>query len=165
MFRNAGLVGGSYYTHSGGAAQYLCLPEEPTYADVNPPVAEYRSTIYSTELQYPAFSALEHLQHQDAACSVCRTLNRRGTVLMVPARDVCPKGWTKEYAGYLMTAMQDHKRTEYLCVDSNPTPLRNGARDQNGALLYPVEAHCDNSNMPCPPYVQGYELTCAVCSK
>jgi hypothetical protein len=26
-----------------------------------------------------------------------------------------------------------------------------------------VESHC--GSLPCPPYVQGYELTCAVCTK
>ncbi|XP_072021426.1 uncharacterized protein [Amphiura filiformis] len=160
-----GLVGGSLYSQVGGAAQYLCLPQDPIYGHVNPVVHEYRSIIYHTELQFPGFTILEHLQHADAACSVCRTLGGRVSVLMLPAKNKCPSGWTQEYDGFLMTSSQDHRRTEYLCVDSNPTPLRGGVQDINGALLYPVEATCETSNIPCPPYVAGHELTCAVCSK
>ena len=162
----AGLVGGSLYSHTGGASQYLCLPHNPIYSEVQPNRNDKRSLIFSTELQYPAFAPLEHMQHHDAACSVCRTLDERVSVLMIPAQNQCPDdSWTVEYTGYLMSASQEYQRTEYLCVDSNPTVMRNAARDQNGALLFPVEARCNQGNLPCPPYVDGYELSCAVCSK
>ena len=36
---------------------------------------------------------------------------------MIPAKMSCPSGWTREY--YLMSEYIGHRRTEYICVDSN----------------------------------------------
>ncbi len=102
------------------------------------------------------------LYHNNAPCAVCEA-DSRSMKLMIPARNVCPSGWTMEYNGYLMAENASHKRTEYVCVDANPTALLRGTRGQHGALLYFVEGRC--GSLPCGPYVEGYELTCAVCTK
>ena len=60
----------------------------------------------------------------------------------------------------------DHKHaagTQYTCVDSHPDTLLGGKTDKHGHLFYMVEARC--GSLKCPPYVEGRELTCVVCSK
>ena len=85
-------------------------------------------------------------------------------MLMMPARNDCPSGWTEEYHGYLMTAYYGHKHSrEFICVDGNPDYVHGSNHNHNGALLYPVEGVC--GSLPCLPYVAGRELTCAVCTK
>ena len=44
----------------------------------------------------------------------------RGSMLMIPAQNDCPSGWTEEYYGYLMTAYYYHATQEdYVCVDKD----------------------------------------------
>ena len=101
--------------------------------------------------------------HNNVPCAVCEA-DFRSMKLMISARNVCPSGWTIEYNGYLMAENVGHKRTEYVCVDGNPTPLLKGTREKHGTLLYFVEGRC--GSLPCGPYVEGNELTCsAVCTK
>ena len=88
----------------------------------------------------------------------------RGSMLMMPARNDCPSGWTEEYKGYLMTAYHGHQHsTDFICVDGDPEYVPGSHANKNGALLYPVEGVC--GSLPCLPYVSGRELTCAVCTK
>ena len=92
---------------------------------------------------------------------MCETT--RSATLMIPGTTNCPTGWTKEYSGYLMAEHNTHaKPGEYLCVDATTTPQGNLA-NHNGNLLYPVEAEC--GALPCLPYVQDREISCAVCTK
>lgn len=51
----------------------------------------------------------------------------------------------------------------YTCVDKKPDLADGGKANQNGYLFNQVEAIC--GSLKCPPYVQGRELVCAVCSK
>ncbi|XP_041346870.1 uncharacterized protein LOC121366519, partial [Gigantopelta aegis] len=45
-----GIAGGSHYSHSGGGANYICLPKVPDYlSTANPP---YESYLYGAEYQY-----------------------------------------------------------------------------------------------------------------
>ena len=80
------------------------------------------------------------------------------------ARKTCYKGWKLEYNGYLMAGYHGHKAgTMYSCVDSHPDALHGGHTNKDGKLFYLVEARC--GSLKCPPYVEGRELVCAVCSK
>ena len=54
-------------------------------------------------------------------------------------------------------------RTTYVCLDGDPEVRAGGGADMNGALFYNTEAAC--GSLPCPPFVQGREITCVVCSK
>ena len=63
-----------------------------------------------------------------------------------------------------MSEADDHKgRTTYVCVDGDPEVRAGGVANDNGALFYNTEAAC--GSLPCPPFVQGREITCVVCSK
>ena len=79
-------------------------------------------------------------------------------------KNKCHESWTMEYSGYLMSSYHgSNAASEYVCVDENPEKRHGGHKDQNGKLFYKVEAAC--GSLPCPPYVNGRELTCVVCSK
>ena len=52
-----------------------------------------------------------------------------------------------------------------FAFDQHPEATPRTSSDANGVLLHAVEAICANGNsLNCGPYVNGYELSCAVCS-
>lgn len=69
-----------------------------------------------------------------------------------------------EYHGYLIAGHHGHNAgTTYKCVDSDPESLQGGGNSNgNGYLFYIVEAVC--GSLKCPPYVNGREIVCVVCS-
>ncbi len=142
----------------------LCLPLDPDYLQVKPGEQGW-ATVYAVEYEINEFTPLHGIHDHEVPCAVCR-VSRRGTQLMIPAKIVCPSGWTEEYQGYLMTAHYAHAHAlEIICVDEN-AEARPGSSsgNENGALLYPVEARCTAGHLPCRPYVSGDELTCVVCT-
>ncbi|XP_078618256.1 uncharacterized protein LOC144885916 isoform X2 [Branchiostoma floridae x Branchiostoma japonicum] len=160
-----GIAGGSHYTHSGGGANYVCLPKDPewgVFTDGNQGTtymqgAEYQDAQFGNS-PFQGASVYDH----DVPCAVCHVASR-GSKLMIPARLSCPGGWTREYKGYLMAENYNNNRSEFVCMDGEPETRPGGHVDHNGALFYPVEASC--GSLPCPNYVQGRELTCVVCTK
>ena len=100
----------------------------------------------------PLASVYDH----NVPCAVCFS-DARTTVLMISGRYSCPTGWTREYYGY------SHHRSRYECVDVSPETVAGGGTNHDGALFYHVEPRC--GSLPCPPYVEEKELTCAVCTK
>ncbi|PFX15796.1 hypothetical protein AWC38_SpisGene19965 [Stylophora pistillata] len=65
----------------------------------------------------------------------------RGSMLIMPARNDCPSGWTEEYHGYLMTEFYNHKKQrDYICVDEDAEARPGTGANKDGALLYLVEA-------------------------
>ena len=81
---------------------------------------------------------------------------------MIPAKRSCPIGWTKEYEGLLMTQHHTQHASTYICVDKTMEILPGGYENRDGGLLYVVEAVC--GSLPCPPYINGFELACVVCT-
>ena len=63
----------------------------------------------------------------------------------------------------MVMARNVYSASEYICVDKDPEVTWHGSKDENGNLLYIVEAAC--GSLTCLPYVNGRELACAVCSK
>ena len=158
-----GLIGGERYNHQGGGVNYLCLPSSPKY-DKYKDGRQSAGFVYGTEYEVNSFNPFtKSLDDHDAPCVVC-FVRSRASMLMMPARNDCPSGWTEEYHGYLMTAYYDHKKQrDYVCVDKDAEARPGTAVSKDGALLYPVEGVC--GSLPCHPYVAGRELTCAVCTK
>ena len=54
-------------------------------------------------------------------------------------------------------------QSEYICVSLGMEAVPGGSAGTNGGLLYVVEVDCGYA-LPCPPYMEGYELSCVVCS-
>ena len=102
------------------------------------------------------------LRDEDAPCSVCRS--NRPSMIMIPGRNRCYDGWTLEYKGYLVAGSAGHAAAgEFVCLDDQPEVLQGGHTNENGKLFYFVEGRC--GSLPCPPYVDGREITCVVCTK
>ena len=160
-----GIMGGEHYNHYGGGVNYLCLPNNPKY-DKYKNGGRSSGYVYGTEYevnQYNGDPFKKSLHDHEAPCVVCFTKSR-GSMLMMPARNDCPSGWTEEYHGYLMTAYHGQRSSkDFICVDGDPEYVAGSRANKNGALLYPVEGQC--GSLPCGPYVAGREFTCAVCTK
>ena len=82
---------------------------------------------------------------------------------MIPGRETCPGGWTKEYSGYIFGSAHGHKHsTDYICIDEKPQVVPGSDGAQGGGLMYVVETQCPS--LQCGPYVTGRELRCVVCT-
>ena len=163
-----GFAGGDWYTHGGGPSELLCLPREPIWGSYNDAYlgnvfvygAEYKTGRIQSQLLFG-----KPLDNQNVPCVVCQTKGRI-VALKVPGRTKCYHGWTQEYNGYLMGGHHKHaKSTDYTCVGSDPEVVQGNAHNQNGHLLYFVEANCGEHSLPCPPYVHGREMPCVICTK
>ncbi|XP_078691747.1 uncharacterized protein LOC144922058 [Branchiostoma floridae x Branchiostoma belcheri] len=166
----SGVVGGGWHAHTGGGSDYQCLPLEDV--EWNNPVAgiQHGSYMYGAEYQGNSaeYFSPENMGHitnandYDVPCSVCLVSGRSAHV-MIPARLSCPRGWSKEYSGYLMSEHHTYNNNKnFICVDGAPELRQGSSADLNGALLLLVEAQC--GSLPCPPYINGYELTCVGCT-
>ena len=162
----SGRVGGTWYAHKGGAANHLCMPDDPDYLSYQPGVQGY-SYVYGAE--YETFTGsgapLSAVHNHNVPCAVCYA-STRVAVTMIPAKTRCPSTWTLEYTGYLMSETRlynGRQRTMYECIDKNPDSVPGSASNTDGAVFYHVEASCNG--MLCPPYDPQKELTCAVCTK
>ena len=153
----AGRVGGTFAGHNGGGANYLCMPPDPQYSTYAPGVRGH-SSMYGVEYENPIGGTTDN----DATCAVCY-VSTRETQLMLPAKTSCPTSWTREYHGYLMSEHDIHKRTSFVCVDGAFEAVPGSQGHGSSGHFYHVEAAC--GTMPCPPYVDYKELTCAVCTK
>ncbi|XP_062572292.1 short-chain collagen C4-like [Saccostrea cucullata] len=160
----SGFVGGSHYTHSGAAVEPLCLPRNPEWGLYKDGNDGHKAYLYGAEYETETFTShFTSLHDHDVPCAVCLVQNR-SIVQMFPARKTCHKGWKLEYQGYLMAGYYRHAAGKtYTCVDKNPDTLPGGHSNQNGYILYFVESRC--GSLKCPPYVEGREIVCAVCSK
>ena len=120
--------------------------------------------LYGVEYQLnEGFLNPSNLHNHNVPCAVCEV--QRSTSMMVPAKRTCPQGWTLEYEGLLMAGNVAHQgQSEFVCVSLGMEAIPGSSAHIDGGLLYVVEVVCGNV-LNCPPYVEGYELSCVVCSK
>ncbi|XP_063415211.1 uncharacterized protein LOC134697100 [Mytilus trossulus] len=153
----SGYTGGGLYAHPGRPAEPVCLPTNPNFVKTSGTNSAF---IYGAEYESNFFAS--NSVHQDVPCSVCHV--QFGTTIMIPGKTRCHKGWKLQYKGNLAAGAAGHGgASTYLCVDFNQQYMHGGSADYNGYLLYDVVGQC--GSLPCPPYHNGYPLTCAVCSK
>ncbi|XP_052803050.1 uncharacterized protein LOC128233456 [Mya arenaria] len=153
-----GYAAGGHYSHPGAGTNNLCLPRDPQWGQ--DATTGSRNLIYGTEYETPG-TFMSAVHNHDVPCAVCRT--PASNVLMIPAKLECHDGWKKEYNGYLMSGYYNYAAAkEYACVDSEPEALDAGHENKNGAMFYLVESVC--GALECPPYTNGKELTCVVCT-
>ena len=162
-----GFAAGDHYTHPGGPVELLCLPSEPAWGKYNDAYLGH-SFVYGVEYEVRAMTEEifgENIHDKNVPCVVCQSIGRV-SALRIPGRVDCFEGWIKEYDGYLMGEHHDHKKSsDYTCVDSHPEVIQGNSQDQDGRLLYFVEANCHSASLPCPPYVHGREIPCVICTK
>ena len=139
----------------GGAANYMCMPNNPDYSLSYRSGSQGYSIMYVTQYQGAVVS---RSSSRSAVCAVCY-VSTKNTVLMIPAKTSCPSGWTREYYGYLMSEHTSHYHTMFECVDMSMVSLYSSY----SSYLYHVEAYC--GVLSCPPYDNYRELNCVVCTK
>ena len=161
----SGRAGGPHFQNSGGGSNPQCLPLDPNFLTPISGDQRYRALMYGAEYQTftDSNSHVHGRYNYDVPCAVCHVSNRTA-VYMVPAKYTCPSGWTREYYVYLMSSYQHSAhRTQYTCVDAELKPVAGSSTNNDGFLFYFVEGRC--GSLPCPPYDEAKELSCAVCTK
>ena len=162
----SGRVGGPHYNHSGGGSNPQCLPMDPNFLTPISGLQHLRAFMYGAEYEIytDSNSHVSGRHNKDIPCAVCHVSNRTA-VYMVPAKYTCPTGWTREYYGYLMASYDRGKqfRSQFTCIDTALKPVTGSSANKNGLLFYFVEGRC--GSLPCPPYDNTTELSCAVCTK
>ncbi len=162
----SGYAASGHYQQPGAARNLLCLTDSPSYdsySDLNQNGALLYGTEYQTNGYGLTASPWPSVHNFSAPCVVCLRENARIS-LMIPGSKLCPAGWNLEYSGYLMGThyTQSGGGGELVCVDRLPAAIGNVSL-QGGNLWYPTEAEC--GSLPCAPYVQDREVTCAVCTR
>ncbi|XP_071133346.1 uncharacterized protein [Mytilus edulis] len=164
-----GYTSGSSYAKPGAAANHLCLPKKPQWGvydekvNTNPFIGAAVFNIYDIDIKNSLFDKSKYDRYS-FPCAVCHTKTGSST-LMIPGRKDCIGDWKKEYTGYLMAGWPDHTAaTEYLCIDAESERSKKASSWTNKPIIFTVAAKC-NGVLPCPPYVDGREMTCVVCSK
>ena len=162
----AGRTAGSFWTEKGGAANYICLPEQPQYSTYTAGQQPDRAYLYGAEYETGGpgeTGPLSSFNNHNVPCAVCYTSTRE-TVVMIPAQITCPSNWTMEYYGFLMAGNSRHHRTMFECVDRYPQSVPGSTADLDGTTFYHTEVKC-GYGIPCPPYVAQKEVMCVVCTK
>ena len=156
----SGRAGGPDHVQKGGGTNPQCLPLDPNYLKY---ISGKQINSYIHGAQYEQTNTiLQNSENTDVPCAVCYVPTRT-TLYMMPAKYTCPTNWTTEYYGYLMTERYTHYRSQFTCVDDSLKPVIGTNYDHHGLLFYLVEGRC--GSLPCPPYEETKELTCAVCTK
>ena len=161
----SGIAGGPLFSEPGGGSITQCLPEKPQWEKYMDGT-QANSYIYGTEYELQSglnpFSN-QNLHNANVPCAVCYAKGKNAQI-MIPALTSCPRHWKTEYGGYMMAERYSFAgRISYMCVDKNAEAADEGNKDENGNLAYVVEGIC--GSLPCPPYVNGRELTCVVCTR
>ena len=159
----SGRAGGTAYGHVGGAANILCLPNDPQYSRYGSGATGY-SPLNGVQYHAASGQPLRSVDYHNIPCAVCYT-SSRVTVLMIPAKLTCPTNWTTEYTGYIMANRYNYDgRYLYECIDQAPESVPGlDGDDSNDARFFHVEATCNS--LSCPPYDAEKEVTCVVCTR
>ena len=111
-----------------------------------------------------------NIHNHDAPCVLCY-VGSRGSHMVIPATNEHSAGWTREYHGLHFRHKHSSEFVINLCALTWIQKLRLSGSGSDGALLYVVEGSCGGGGgggglaLPCKPYIDGYELTCVVCTK
>ncbi|XP_060080042.1 uncharacterized protein LOC132559440 [Ylistrum balloti] len=158
-YSSTGVAAGALYTDTGGAVEYVCMPNNPVHEFTD--YVDNDAHMYGGLYESKVFSATT--TGDRAPCAVCYATTR-ASKLMLYGSNVCPAGWTKEYHGILSSGYRNHKAgTQYICLDAAAESLAPFSSNAVGKLLYRVRGKC--SSLPCPPYLDGRLLSCVVCTK
>ena len=161
----SGRAGGTHYTHKGGAANYLCMPNDPDHLQYQSGIqGNYKNYIAGVEYYFQSLPSLSSVNYHNVPCALCY-VPTRSVAVMIPAKTQCPTNWTLEYIGYLMSESYSYNgRAMYECVDRDPESVpRLNSGSNPTAFFQLVEPYCNG--LSCPPYEAEKELTCAVCTR
>ncbi|XP_031561473.1 uncharacterized protein LOC116297394 isoform X2 [Actinia tenebrosa] len=177
----SGRVAASHYTHKGGGSNYLCLPERALYTNQGNISEDQSAHLYpvkygkvmNTFYKFSPnvlknFSPADQkrltasFDFMDVPCAVCR-VDGATSVLMIPARNVCPRTGDRQYHGYLMSQKHDYGKSEFICVDVEAEGIPNTRNPNGDAFLHLTEFKCGSPS--CRGYQQHKALSCSVCTE
>jgi len=168
-----GFMAQSYYSAGGSGAEYLCMHNTPAFVRGTAGNQGYSGMVFGVELEIvpEAYKSMflstnvpsGVLHNQDMPCVRCYVAGS-SDVMMVPGRQDCGgSGYDLMYKGFLVSELNTPRgRSQFVCLDEAPEGIVGGERDNNEAVVYPVEIGC--GSLPCNPYVAGMEAPCAVCT-
>ncbi|KAK3099618.1 hypothetical protein FSP39_007088 [Pinctada imbricata] len=112
----SGFAAGGWYNYAGSGTNYLCLPRDPLFGNGSYAVSgSYVNYLYGVEYETNFFG--DKSQDEDAPCAVCQS-TAGASILMIPGRNACYKGWTEQYKGYLASSYYSQTaQNEYVCVE------------------------------------------------
>jgi len=164
-----GVAGTGKYNEGGDGSNMICLHRNPVWKETISNSGGRKSLLYSVEYKFYdlPFSTSNNgghsLESNDMPCVACHVRTRTAQI-MIPARDTCPYGWTREYWGCLVAAhSHHHQRGEYNCLDDAPEVTAGGSAASAGAEVFAVSTPCGYGFL-CPPFKSGYGVLCVVCS-
>ena len=157
-------MGKSHYIHTGSGVNYLCLPLDPEDPDNVQGGEQNGARVYGVEYRkWNSGRFFADVDLHDAPCAVCEAQGR-SQLLMIPAKRTCPAGWTFEYEGVLASEHSTHASGgEFICISKDPEATIGSQSIEAGDYMNVAEAVC--GALPCPPYGNGNELSCVVCTK
>ena len=97
-------------------------------------------------------------------CVVCYVADATTKIMVTGRLDCGETGFNLQYFDFLVASADavNQPRTEYVCTDEAPEGRTGRSGDDNQGVIYEVKAGC--GSLPCPPYVEGYQMTCAICT-
>jgi len=169
-----GFMTGPYIDGGGSGSNYLCAHEDPKFVRAVAARQPWTALLFGVELEawqaeYNNLFVNDNVgggpvHNADLPCAVCYVAESTDK-LMIPGRPDCgATGYDLQYKGFLVAEAfyAARQRTEFVCLDEAPEGRSGGSADNNNAVVYPVQAGC--GSLPCTPYVEGFEITCAVCT-
>ncbi|CAC5409339.1 unnamed protein product [Mytilus coruscus] len=129
---------GNHYNEGGSGSNFLCLPKNPEWKYYTSGQNDGTGRLYGVEYEIQTSKLYsKSFNDKDMPCAVC--LTARSTVLMIPGKINCYKGWHKEFSGYLMSEYHTKSRSpsEYICVDEKLEFVPGGDSNRNEAVVYP----------------------------
>jgi len=168
-----GYMSGGSYLSTGGGSNYLCMYDKPKFVR---PVAgrqAYAGLILGVEFenvnnQYTSLFNLDNLNggalnNQDMPCVRCYVQGSTDQIMLAGIPDCGSTAYDLQYSGFLVSGAPVHVgRSSFVCLDEAPEGTTGGQGNNNNEVIYPVEIGC--GSLPCNPFVDGYEATCAVCT-
>lgn len=167
-----GYMAGSHYNAGGSGANYLCITDEPQF--VRPKAGRQGTGGMVLGVEFDLVDAYAgvfnpenipdgRIVQNDMLCVVCYVEGSYDK-LVLPGRQDCGKsGYDLQYKGFMVSEWSGPRgRSQFVCMDESPEGRIGGTNDDNQAVIYPVEIGC--GSLPCNPFVDGYELPCAVCT-
>jgi hypothetical protein len=168
-----GYMAGKDINKTGSGGNILCAHEDPRFVRGVPGRAlGYSGALRGFELHLEAAHANlfsnqnvpdGNLIGQDLPCVVCYVAEATDKLVITGRPDCGTTGYNLMYSGFLTSEAEWEGRQagEYVCLDESPEGRVGGSAADTNAVLYPVEVRC--GSLPCNPYIDGMEVTCAVC--
>ncbi|KAG8176255.1 hypothetical protein JTE90_021352 [Oedothorax gibbosus] len=108
--------------HSGGGANFLCLPEKPQYGN---PVTNEKEAAFLQNLNYQFPGG----DSSKLSCATCRLASRGSVSTFIGRGSECPGDWDYVYDGLLASGSKSSFSTQFVCLDRNPVNNEGGDED------------------------------------